>query len=246
MNDLAIALLSAEVKQLVALGAIGIVLVVALIAAAMYHNTRTFGKTQQQSFQFQGQLLQLYSANNTILSQQGDLLARNSALLGEQQRMAQKQIEVQQLLMERIEQQSARIDDDYAMTQELARAQQQMLPELVHQFAEQIKSQIIPAITDGFNAQQQRNQQAVETISERLLALNEKLSQLAQSVAAAGELSERHHHAILDVCGKLLELATQTGEEPDERGTDGIGDGGDHGDAGGGERGAAVFEPTTG
>lgn len=210
MSDLTMALLSAEIKQLVALGALGVVAVVVLIAAALFHNTKTFGRTQQQNYQFQGQLLQLYSANNTILSQQGELLARHGELLREQQAMAAQQTEVQRMLVERIDQQSAQLEEDLQATRALADVHREMLPALVSQFAEQIRLEVIPAIATQFDEQHKRGQALADLLRDRLQEIAESLDLLRRQVEAGDQQSESHHQSILDICTKLLELLKQT------------------------------------
>lgn len=244
MNDVAMALLSAEIKQLVALGGLGIVLVVGLIAASLFFNTRTFGSTQQQNFKFQGQLLELYAANNTILTQQGELLARHGDMLREQQAVAAQQTDVQRLIAERIEQQNARIDEDLSATRALAETQREMLPQLVTQFAEQIKLEVIPAIIDQFDAQQRRSDTLVQQLRERLNEIGGRLDSLREQIEAGNSLADKHHQSILDICAKLLELIDEETQN-EQRGRDDVGS--NHNDrASGSERGVGVFEPAAG
>lgn len=217
MSDLTIALLSAEIKQLVALGALGIVLVVLLIAAALFHNTKTFGRTQQQNYQFQGQLLQLYSANNTILSQQGDLLARHGELLREQQQMAAQQTDVQRMLVERIDQQSEQLEQDLQATRALAEVQRETLPMLATQFAEQIRVEVIPALVSRFDEQSQRSEVLEALLRERLRDIADSIEALRTKIESGEQRAESHHQSILDICAKLLTLLDKpTGENHEQ------------------------------
>lgn len=241
VNDIAIALLSAEIKQLVAIGALGIVLVVLLIAASLYNNTRVFGKSQAQAFAFQERLLKLYERTDDVQKQQTDI-----------QRLLSERIEQSHLLL-------TSINDRTEQTRLLLADQSAMLQNDVARVINHVDASVLPAITNGFTAQSNQiaeSQQALlrelGDIASALQKMREMMDgerQFEREMAARCDSYWRDsmttHEKLLAMVEQLSDNVEQMKTEIEHGTSRSAGDAGDD-RVGDGQRGADVHQHPTG